>query len=160
MDCSPPVSSVHGNSQARTLEWVAVSSSRDLPDPGRMESLSPALQVDSLPLSHLGNLFSRAPIDLQGFLGGSVGKESACNAGHSGSIPGSRSSPGGGNGNPLQCSCPGNPTDRGVWWATVHRVSKSQTWLKQLGTHTSIHPLPVKKILHFSELHLHMSILF
>ena len=41
-----------------------------------------------------------------------------------GSIPGLRRSPGGGNGNPLQYSCLENPTDRGAWWATVHRVSK------------------------------------
>ena len=34
-----------------------------------------------------------------------------------------------GNGNPLQYSCLENPMDRGAWWATVHRVSKSQTWL-------------------------------
>ena len=49
-------------------------------------------------------------------------------------IPGSRRSAGGGQGNPLQCSCLENTVDRGAWWATVHRVSKSQTRLKQLGT--------------------------
>ena len=42
MDCSPPGSSVHGISQARILEWVAISFSRDLPDPG-IEPMSPAL---------------------------------------------------------------------------------------------------------------------
>ena len=36
----------------------------------------------------------------------------------------------------LQYSCLENPLDRGAWWATVHRVSKSQTWLKQLNMHT------------------------
>ena len=41
-------------------------------------------------------------------------------------------SPGGGNGNPLQCSCPENPLDRGDWWATVHSVAKSCTRLKRL----------------------------
>ena len=46
-DCSPPGSSVHGILQARMLEWVAISSSRDLPNPG-IEPRSPALQVDSL----------------------------------------------------------------------------------------------------------------
>ena len=51
MDCSPPDSSVHGISQARVLEWGAISSSRDLPNPG-IEPASLALQVDSLPLSH------------------------------------------------------------------------------------------------------------
>ena len=39
-----------------------------------------------------------------------------------------------GMGIPLQYSCLGNPMDRGAWWATVHRVTKSQTWLKQLST--------------------------
>ena len=61
---------------------------------------------------------------------GSAGKESACNAGDAGSIPGLRRSPGEGNGNPLQCSCLENLTDRGAWQATVHEVAKSQTQLK------------------------------
>ena len=47
MDCSPPGSSVHGILQARILEWVAISSPGDLPDPG-IEPGSPALQADSL----------------------------------------------------------------------------------------------------------------
>ena len=45
------------------------------------------------------------------------------------SIPGSRRSPGGGNGNPLQYSFLENPMDREAWWATVHGVTKSQTRL-------------------------------
>ena len=53
-----------------------------------------------------------------------------------GSIPGLRRSPGGGHGNPLQYSCLQNPMDRGAWWATVHRVEKSQTRLKGLSIHT------------------------
>jgi len=44
-----------------------------------------------------------------------------------GSIPGSERSPGGGHGNPLQYSCLENPLERGAWWVTVHRVTKSQT---------------------------------
>ena len=63
----------------------------------------------------------------QGFLGGSDGKESACNAGDLGLIPGSGRSPGEGNGNLLQYSCLENPMDRGAWSATVHGVAKSQT---------------------------------
>ena len=47
-----------------------------------------------------------------------------------GSIPRSGRSPGGGHGNPLQCSCLENPMDRGAWWATVHRVAKNRTELK------------------------------
>ena len=48
------------------------------------------------------------------FPGGSDGKESACNAGDEGSIPGSGRSPGEGNGNPLQYSCLESPTDRSL----------------------------------------------
>ena len=44
-----------------------------------------------------------------------------------GSIPGLGRSSGEGHGNPLQYSCLENPTDRGVWWATIHGVAKSQT---------------------------------
>ena len=50
--------------------------------------------------------------------GGSDSKESACNARDPSSILGSGRSPGKGNGSPLQCSCLGNPTDRGAWQAT------------------------------------------
>ena len=49
------------------------------------------------------------------------GKESACQ----GSIPGSGRSPGGGNGNPLQHSCLGNPLDRRAWWLTVYEFNES-----------------------------------
>ena len=62
------------------------------------------------------------------FPGDSEVKVSAYNVGDLGSIPGSRRSPGEGNGNPLQYSCLENPMDWGAWWATVHRVAKSQ-WL-------------------------------
>ena len=58
------------------------------------------------------------------FPGGSVGKECTCNTGDPGLIPGSRKSPGEGNGNPLQYSCLENPMDRGVWQATVHGVTR------------------------------------
>ena len=61
------------------------------------------------------------------FPGGSDGKESACNVGDPGSIPGSGRSPGEGNDNPLQFPCLEDPMDRGAWQATVHRVTKSQT---------------------------------
>ena len=59
----------------------------------------------------------------------SVGKESACNAGDPGLIPGSGRSPGEGNGYPLQYSSQENATDKGAWWVTVHRVAKGQTGL-------------------------------
>ena len=63
------------------------------------------------------------------FPGGSAGKESVCNAGNLGLIPGSGRSPGEGNSNPLQYSFLENSTDRGGWWATVHGVTKSWTQL-------------------------------
>ena len=53
-----------------------------------------------------------------------------------GLIPGLGRSPGEGHDNPFQQSCMENPMDRGAWWATVHRVTKSQTGLKQLSTCT------------------------
>ena len=61
------------------------------------------------------------------FPSGSYDKESACNVGDLGSIPGSGRSPGEGNGYPLQHSCLENPMDRGAWWATAHGVTKSRT---------------------------------
>ena len=56
-------------------------------------------------------------------------KESACNAGDTGSISGSRRSPGEGNGNSLQYSCPGNPMDRGAWQTIIHGAAESWTQL-------------------------------
>ena len=58
---------------------------------------------------------------------GSVGKESACNAGDPDLNPGMGRSPGGGNGKPLQYSCLENPMDRGAWQATNHEVTESDT---------------------------------
>ena len=51
---------------------------------------------------------------------------------NAGSIPGSGRSPGGGLGNPFQYSCLENPMDRGAWWATVYRITQSETWLNNL----------------------------
>ena len=79
----------------------------------------------SLPL-FLYPLLSKSDIKsiFQGFPGGSVSKESAHSAGDLGPIPGSRRSPGGGNGNPVQYSCLGNPMDSGAWQATVQEAVK------------------------------------
>ena len=60
----------------------------------------------------------------RGFPGSSNGKESACNAGDLGLIPGLGRSPGEGNGNPLQYLCLENPMDRGAWLAIVHGVAE------------------------------------
>ena len=56
--------------------------------------------------------------------------------GDMGLMPGLGQSLGGGNGNPFQYSCLGNPMDRGMWWATVHEVTKSWT---QLSIHARMH---------------------
>ena len=66
---------------------------------------------------------------LNGFLGGSGGKETACNAGDPGTIPESGRSPGERNSNPLQYSCLEKPMDGGGWQATIHGVTESQTEL-------------------------------
>ena len=65
----------------------------------------------------------------RGFPGGSDSKQSACNVRDLDLIPGLGRSPGEGNGDPLQYSHLENSMDRGAWWAIVHEVTKSQTWL-------------------------------
>ena len=64
------------------------------------------------------------PKSKRDFPGGSIGKESACNAGDSSSVPGWERSPGEGNGNPLYYSCLENFMDRGTWCTTVDKVAK------------------------------------
>ena len=69
----------------------------------------------------------------------SVVKNPPANAGdirEGGSFPELGRSPRRRYGNPLQYSCLENPMDRGAWWATVHGITKSRTWLKRLSTHT------------------------
>ena len=65
-------------------------------------------------------------------------KESACNAGDLGLTPGWDRSPGGGNGNSLQCSCLENPMVRGTERATVHGVAESRTQLNDLATAAAV----------------------
>ena len=159
-DGSPPGSSVHGIFQARILEWVAISFSRDLPDPG-IETGSPVLQADSLRTSYEGRpsslyllmniwldfqfrlIMNEVAVNIQvhifddqSFPSSSVVKNLPANAedaGDSSSITGSGRSPGGGNGNPLQCSCMGNPMDRGVRWVTVHGGHKESDMTEHAG---------------------------
>ena len=61
------------------------------------------------------------------FPSGSAGKESACNAGDPGLMPGLGRFRGEGNGTSLQYSCLENPVDRGAWRATIHGAAKSWT---------------------------------
>ena len=74
------------------------------------------------------DLLTTRPVSLNpqilGFPCNSVSKESACNAGDPGLIPGWERSPGEGNGSPFQYSCPKNPMDREAWQATVHAVTR------------------------------------
>ena len=63
----------------------------------------------------------------EGFLGGSVVTSLPASAGDMDSVPGSGRCPGGGNDNPLQCSCLKNPMDRGAWWNYSPQVSESDT---------------------------------
>ena len=70
------------------------------------------------------------------FAGSSDSKESACNAGDLGSIPGLGRSPGEGSNNPLQGSCLENLMDGGAWWATVlGGCRESETTEQQIQTH-------------------------
>ena len=90
--------------------------------------MNPAIAVTAVNRNGLNSLSGMQP-RFPGFPGSSVGKESACDVGDVGSIPGSGRSPGKGNGNPFQYSCLENPMNRGAWLATVHGVTKSQTRL-------------------------------
>ena len=123
VDYSLPGSPVHGIFQVRILEWDAISSSRGSSRP-RIKPAPPALT---------GRLFITEPTWKpiykhtyihMGFPHSSVSKESACNAGHLGLIPGLGRSPGEGNGNPLQYSCLENSMDSRAWQATVHGVTR------------------------------------
>ena len=103
-------------------------------------------------------------VDIRGFNvivvfpGGSEFKESACNAGDLGSIPGSGRSPGEGNGNPLQYSCLENPMDRGAWWATVHGVTKSRTLLSDFTFTFNVLITTFHKMIHF-QIYINKSVL-
>ena len=90
----------------------------------------PAMQ--ETPVQFLGweDLLEKGKATHSSILGlpsGSAVKESACNVGDLGSIPGLGRSPRKGNGYPLQYSYPENPRDRRAWWAAVHGVAQSRT---------------------------------
>ena len=97
--------------------------------------MNPAIAVTTVNRNGLNSLWEMQPC-FPGFPGGSDGKESACNVGDLGSIPGPGRSLGKGNGNPFQYSCLENPMNRGAWLATVHGVRKSQTRLSETFTFT------------------------
>ena len=108
MDCSLPGSSVHGILQVRILEWVIFPFSRGSSQPR-----------DQTQVSCIAGRFFTV---FSGFPCGSAGKESTCNAGDLGLIPGLRRSPGEGKGSPLQYSGLENSRDY-----TVHGVALDST---------------------------------
>ena len=120
-----------GLKKSRSSNWVNLSSTTNAaaPEPACKTGVVISLCSDFHGLESLKALICVLFYHFLGFPGVSDGKEFACNAGDSSSIPGSGRSPGGGNGNPLQYSCLGNPMDRGAWRAAVHGVAKSQTRL-------------------------------
>ena len=110
VDCSPPGSSVHGILQARILEWVAMLSSRDLPNPG-IKPRSPALQAGSLPSEPPGkpkNTWVGSLPLLQGILW-DPGIELGSPAFQAGSLP---------------AELPGNP--HGSPWAATNKEIKRE----------------------------------
>ena len=88
---------------------------------------------------YLSALSSSEVSSLLGFPGGSVVKNMPADAGEEDSIPGSGRSPEGGNGNPLQYSCLGNPINRGALQATVHGVTKKSDTTEKRSMHTRHH---------------------
>ena len=148
-DCNPPGSIVHRIFQAKILEWVAISSSRGSSWPRGRTGLSciscivrqilyywhhlrsPFLVhfYSVVNMIHQLNKFHLNTYSLVRFPGGSDGKDSACNAGNQSSMLRLGGFPGEEKGILLQYSFLENSMNRGAWWATVHVVAKSQTWL-------------------------------
>ena len=125
-DCSPPAPLSRGFSRQEHWSGLPCSPPGDLPHPG-MEPRSPVLAggfstTESPGKPPLAHLLHTGVLLLTSFFGGAsqvvlVVKTLPADAGDmtdAGSIPGWGRSPGGGNGNPLQYSCWGNPMDRGA----------------------------------------------
>ena len=111
-------------------------------------SSCPCFSIGTGCLCHLNFLQKKmdvywASVIFQGLPRWLSGKESTCNAGYSSLIPRLGSSPGEGNGNPLQYSYLGTPTDKGAWRATVHVVAKSWTRLSDWA-----HTLSIRRYTH------------
>ena len=103
--------------------------------------------MDTVDGNSLGKLM---PPGKMGLPCGSAGKESTCNAGDRGSIPGLEGSPGEGNGNPIQYSCLEDPIDRGVWQDAVHGVANSQKQLSMQEKNKRVENCAVISIFFFS----------
>ena len=127
IDCNPPGYPVPGILQARTLEWVAIPFSNAWKGKVKVKSLShvrlfATLWTVAYQASSVHGIFQARVLEW-------VAISFISNAGDLGSIPGSRRSPGNGNGNLLQYSCLENPMDRGASLAIVHGITMSWTRL-------------------------------
>ena len=125
MNCSPLCSSVHWISQARILEWVAISLSR-----------GSSWSRDQIHVSYIAGRF---------FTTESPGKPHAA-------LGGPHIQRGEGNGAPLQYSCLENPMDGGAWGAAVHGVAKSRTRLSDFTFTFHLHELEKEMATHSSVL--------
>ena len=134
LDCSLSGSSVYRISQARILGWVVIFFSRDLPDSGiRLAFLHCRWFFTAEPPGKFYSLLNTY-IWTQGFPDSSAGKESACNMGDLGLIPGLGKSCREGKGYPLQYSGLENSMD-----CIVHRVAKSRMRLSDFHFHIWTH---------------------
>ena len=147
MDCSPPGSSVHGGSPGKNTRVSCHALLQEIfppqgSNPGSLHCRGILNQLNCQGRSRITIWFSSSMSEYISkilIVKSRVWrdmctpwlrcKESACNARDLGSIPGLGWNPGVGNGNPIQYSCLKNSMDRGAWWAKVHGVTKSQTWL-------------------------------
>ena len=152
MDCSPPGSSVHGILQARILEWIAICFSRGsywLRDWTQVSCIAGKLFTVWATREALRSwtgpenswLYTNSQIYATA-IDGASGKGPAYQCWRQGFNPWVGKIPCGRYGYPLQYSCLENPMDRGAWWATVHRGTKSRTQLKQITMHTYHQNLP------------------
>ena len=133
LDRSPPGSSVHGISQARILEWVAISYSK------KLTKLS-SLLAEKAMAPHSSTLAWKIPRTvepgrLQSMRSHRVGQDWAASLSLFTFMHWE------GHGNPLQCSCLENPRDSRAWWAAVNGVAQSRTRLKRLGSSSSMYAL-------------------
>ena len=131
-DCSPPGASVHGILQAKNsgvgchslLQRIFLTQGSN---PGLLHYRQVLCVAGQTPEKSFVQAPKKSCNIQSGLPGGSVVKKSTCNAGDMGLIPGSRRSPGKGNGNPLQYSCLENPIEKRTWVGTVHGVAELVT---------------------------------
>ena len=145
MDCSLPGSSVDGDSPSKKtgVSWHTLLQGI-FPTQGSNQNQGLLCllhwQLGSLPLVPPGKSLFRISINQMDFPGGSDGKESTCNEGNLGSIPGLGRSPEGGYSNPLQYSCPEYPHGQSSLadyssWGCKELATTEKTFTKNLNTH-------------------------